>query len=133
MQTHYLNDGIIAIIKFCSDNRIPETAARYELACITVSKLYKERGLETFNYVLNNELKQNVKANIGSLSLNGFSEERYIFRTLCMLEDFFSGNPFKDKYPLTSRYKHSLEPFYEEWAESFKDSLNTGKLTVPVI
>lgn len=133
MQTIYLNDGVSAIMKFCSDNRIAETVASYTHACSTLSKLYKERGLETFDYVLNNELKKNIKAKIERFSLNGFSEERYLFRTLCMLEDYFSGNPFKDKYPLVSRYKLSLEPFYEEWAESFRGSLNTGILTVPVI
>ena len=59
--------------------------------------------------------------------------ERYIFRVLGMLDDYFAGLPIRDKYFVVNRYKHKLENFYLTIAENFRDSLTVKKNTISML
>lgn len=133
MHKQLLSNGITAVLKFCSDNRILETANKYQVACKYIIKRYAEHGNKYYSQPFNEELIQEVKERLEGQLTNSFKEDRYLFRTLGMLDDYFNGEPFKDKYPLRSPYKLSLDLFYEKWAEDFKSSLHAGKLTIPVL
>jgi integrase len=133
MPHHLISDGIASVIKFCTDNRTAETANKYQLACEEIVFSYSYNNITCYSQSFNNELIQTVQAKLERQSPTRFNEDRYLFRTLRMLDDYFEGEPFKDKYPLRSRYKLPLEPFYEEWANDFKSSLNSGRLTIPVL
>lgn len=133
MQQQSLYEGITAVIKFCNDNRIPETTSKYQLACKTISMRYAEQNITNYSESFNEELRQEVKARLEEHLVTGFKQERYFFRTLGMLDDYFAGRPFKYSYPLVSRYKVTLDHFYEKWAEDFKSSLHAGILTIPVL
>jgi integrase len=50
-----------------------------------------------------------------------------------MLKDYNEARPFQDKYPRKSRYKNQLHPFYQSFAEDFKESLTVSKNTVATI
>ncbi len=86
-----------------------------------------------YSKAFNEELQQEVKARLEEDLPTGFKKERYFYRTLGMLDDYFAERPFKARYPLVSRYKVTLDHFYEEWAEGFKASLHAGRLTIPVL
>lgn len=133
MHNKLLSNGIVAVLKFCSDNRIPETVNKYQIACEYISTRYAYHGNKYYSQSFNEEIRQEVKVRLEGQSPNSFKEDRYLFRTLGMLDDHFNGEPFKDKYPLRSRYKFSLNSFYEKWTEDFKSSLHVGKLTIPVL
>jgi len=133
MHNQLLFNGIAVVLKFCSDNRIPETGNKYQIACEYITTRYADHGNEYYSQYFNEELRQEVKARLEGQPANSFKEDRYLFRTLGMLDDYFNGEPFKDKYPLRSRYKLFLNSFYEKWAEDFKSSLHAGKLTIPVL
>lgn len=133
MQNQLLCDGIAAVIKFCNDNRTPETVCKYQLACEKIRSSYAECNIKYYSESFNKQLRQTVKAKLEGQAPTSFKEDRYFFRTLGMLDDYFEGRPFKDKYPLKSRYKHSLEPLYEECAKDFKSLLSAGSLTIPVL
>ena len=50
-----------------------------------------------------------------------------------MLDDYYADHPFKERYPAVSRYKHHLEPFYQNLAEEFRTSLTVKKNTVSML
>lgn len=133
MQNHLISDGIASVIKFCSDNRTLETARKYQLACEQISVSYADKNIRCYRQSFNKELRQNVQKKLEGQPPTKFKEDRYLFRTLGMLDDYFEGKPFKEKYTLRSRYKFSLEPFYREWAEDFKSSLSARRLTISVL
>lgn len=133
MQLQFLSNGINAVMEFCTDNRMSDTAKKYQIACTTISKIYEEHGTKYYEQCLNEEIRQKVKIRLHGCPIASFSDDRYLLRTIGMLDDFFAEEPFKEKYPIQSRYKHTLNPFYEEWAENFKASLSVSTLTIPVL
>lgn len=133
MRNQLLTDGIDAVMKFCNDNRTLATAMKYHEACNAIKKIYSEYSMEHYDENLTEKILIATKERLNGCTPTAFSVDRYLFRTLCMLRDYFNSRPFKDKYPLVSRYKHELKPFFEEWAERFKASLSNKPLTIPVL
>lgn len=133
MRNQLLTNGIDAVMKFCNDNRTPDTTRKYHEACDAIKKIYSEYSMEHYDEDLTEKTLLATKDRLNGCAPTAFPADRYLFRTLCMLRDYFNGRPFKDKYPLVSRYKHELEPFFEEWAEGFKASLSNKPLTIPVL
>ncbi len=133
MQSQPITNGIDAVMKFCDDFRTQETSKRYLLACESIKMIYNQHHQECYDPKLNEQIRNEVKLKIESNSTTKYSEERYAFRTLGMLDDYYAGNPFQDKYPVVSRFKYQLNPFYQDLAEEFKASLTVTKLTIPVL
>ena len=106
MRNQLLTDGIDAVMKFCNDNRTPGTAMKYQEACDAIKKIYSEYSTEQYDEDLTEKTLLATKDRLNGCAPTAFPADRYLFRTLCMLRDYFNGRPFKDKYPLVSRYKH---------------------------
>lgn len=64
MHNHLLFNGIAVVIKFCSDNRIPETGNKYQIACEYITTRYADHGNEYYSQYFNEELRQEVKARL---------------------------------------------------------------------
>ena len=133
MRNQLLTNGIDAIMGFCNNNRTPETAMKYQEACNAIKRIYSKHIMKHYDKDLTEKTMLATKDRLSSCSSAIYTADRYLFRTLCMMRDYFNGRPFKDKYPLVSRYKHELEPFFEEWANEFKASLHNKALTIPVL
>ncbi len=133
MKKRCLNDGIDAVMRYHIDNRNNETMFKYQKACDTIRDIYCEHKTEFYDEELTEKTLIAIKDRLKGFANPNFTSERYLFRTLCMLRDYFNDRPFKDSYPLVSRYKHSLDPFFEKWAIDFKNSLNKKPLTIPNI
>ena len=127
-------DGIEAVMDFCRENRSAETTTYYQRACDLIVQQYEESSLSEydpcFHEILLNASRERI---LGHDASTATWFERYMFRTLSMLKDFHSGNPFKSAYLIDGRFKHRLLPLYESWAEMFRSSLVQKPLTVPVI
>lgn len=128
-----LSEGIKAVLQFCRDNRISETVHHYQEACKAIEKMYHQKRIMNYDEDLTKNAIQKLKIQIQNRRITKYSLKRYIYRTLCMLIDYYHDRPFRDKYPLRSPYKHILAPFYEEQAITFKSSLTQMPLTIPVI
>lgn len=132
MEQKLLSEGIDAIIEFCKANRTLETTQKHQLACDTIRNIYELHSDTDLNPNLNSQIRHEVKKEINiMISTRRYYSERYVFRVLGMLDDFYVGMPFKEKYPVQDRYKHKLSPYYEIWAEEFKKSLQVEKSTIP--
>lgn len=133
MQSKTIAEGITAVIEYCRGIRTKETIRGYEKACNTIRAYYEKSGQTYYNVGINNEIRDHFCGELKSNATIGYQNHRYLFRTLGMLDDYYNGHPFRDKYPFISRYKHQLQPVYQQLAEEFKESLTVRKNTVPVI
>lgn len=134
MQSQTIAEGLTAIIEYCREIRTNDTIRMYEKACNTIRACYEKSGQTCYNVGINNEIRNHF---CGSEQKNKstirYQSHRYLFRTLGMLDDYYNGHPFRDKYPFISRYKHQLQPVYQQLAEEFKESLTVRKNTVPAL
>jgi len=133
MQPKTITEGITAIIEYCHEFRTDDTTREYEKACNTIQTYYEKTGQTYYNAGINNEIREHFYGEPKSNAILGCQNHHYLFRTLGMLDDYYNGYPFRDKYPFISRYKHQLQPVYQQLAEEFKESLTVRKNTVPVI
>lgn len=133
MKKQLLSEGIKAILKFCHEYRSEKTFRQYQSACAKVQSFYSEKNMEYYYHSFNEELKKYAEHLITSSSPKAYGSARFFFRTLCMIDDYFSGESFKHGYHIKVRYKNKLDPFYEECAQEVKASLSQKKLTIPVI
>ena len=93
MQKSLISDGITSIMRFCNENRTAETVCKYRLACEKVSIFYADNDMGCYDQSFNEELRLTVQENLEKQASTRFKfkEDRYLFRTLKMLDDFFSG------------------------------------------
>lgn len=128
-----INECINAVMDFCRENRSPDTINCYQKACDFVVRAYGDRFITEYDQHLHEELLQASRKRVLESSSSQEWFERYVFRVLSMIQDYYSGNPFREKYFLTGRFKHYLSPFFETIAEEFRSSLKQKPLTVPVL
>ena len=133
MQSKTIAEGITAIIEYCRGIRSNGTIRGYEKACDTIRAYYEKSGQTYYNIGINNKIRDHFCGELKSNATIGYQNHRYLFRTLGMLDDYYDGHPFRDKYPFISRYKHQLQLVYQQLAEEFKENLTVRKTTVPVI
>lgn len=133
MQPKTIVAGITAVIEYCRKFRTDDTTRRYEKACNIIQTYYEMSGQAYYSADFNDEIRNHLYDESNNHVISGYPEYRYVFRALGMLDDYYDGKPFHDKYPFVSRYKHQLQPIYQQLAEEFIDSLSVTKNTVPVI
>ncbi|WP_051533777.1 tyrosine-type recombinase/integrase [Desulfitibacter alkalitolerans] len=133
MQSQLITNGIDAVMKFCKDFRSRETVRKYTKACEFIQKYYHQQQHINYCADINEEIRQGLHLEISVNQTFKYNRERYVFRVLGMLDGYYKGLPIHYKYPIMSRYKHQLEPFYEFIAEDFKGSLTVKKSTVPIL
>lgn len=133
MQSKTIAAGITAIIEYCSEIRTSDTIKRYEKACNIIRAYYEKSGQTYYNVDINNEIRDLFCGELKKDATTRYQNHGYLFRTLGMLDDYYNGHPFRDKYFFISRYKHQLQSVYQQLAEEFKESLTVRKNTVPVI
>lgn len=133
MNRQPIADGITAILDYCHKFRSDDTTRRYEKACKTIQSVYEESKKVEYETLCNNKIRDLFYQKLDDIKSPGYSECRYILRVLAMLDDYYNGNPFRDQYYIGNRYKHQLEPAYQQLAEDFKESLTVRKNTVPVL
>ena len=125
--------GTDAIMEFCRKNRSPDSIRRYQKACDLIIRVYEENSILEYAPAFHEQLARESKTRILSPDTPSLWFEKTVFRVLLMLKDYYAGMPFKEKYFITGRFKHSLSPYFEAWTEDFKSTLTQKPLTVPVI
>lgn len=133
MQSQPISNGIDAVMKYCIDFRSQQTVSYYAKACEFIQTYYHQLQQVNYNANINDQIRHEIRLEILDNQTSKYNRERFVFRVLGMLDDYYRGLPIRDKYPVVSRYKHQLEPFYQAIAEEFKGSLNVKKNTVPII
>ncbi|MDR3600881.1 MAG: hypothetical protein P4L49_10440 [Desulfosporosinus sp.] len=130
MQPISITAGINTIMDFCNEFRSKETAGYYAGACEFILTVYQQLNQETYDAGLNTQICRDIQKELFS---SGYNSYRYIFRVLGMLDDYYSGHPFRNKYMLNNRYKHQLNSIYQQWADELKSSLTVKSTTIPVM
>lgn len=133
MQTRPIAEGIEAVMKFCNDFRSPETVKKYSKACNMILTFYEEYQQTSYDANVNNQIRYGLQLFHKERKSLKYCEDRYTFRVLGMLDDYYVGHPFKEKYPAVSRYKHQLGPYYQNLAEEFRSSLAVKENTVSML
>lgn len=131
MQLRPITEGIEVVMKYCNDFRSPETIKEHSKACDTILVFYKEHQQNSYDADVNNQIRHGLQ--LLPKERQSLSRDRYTFRVLGMLDDYYANHPFKEAYPAVSRYKLQLEPFYQDLAEEFRDSLTVKKNTVSML
>lgn len=130
MQSNSITEGINAVIDYSREFREETTVRKYEKACIIIQGFYEEQGLVRYSFELNDEIRCGY---CRAESISGYTICRYVFRTLGMLDDYFGGRGFRDKYSFVSRYKRLLNSAYQQLVEEFAKSLTVKESSVAVI
>lgn len=133
MQLRSIAEGIEAVMKFCNDCRSRETIKQYSKACDAILTYYKEHQQASYDADINNQIRYGLQFFTEEKQSLKYYGDRYSFRVLGMLDDYYAGHPFKEKYPAVSRYKHQLEPFYQDLAEEFRAGLAVKKNTISML
>jgi integrase len=133
MQSRPITKGIEAILKFCNDFRSLETIKEYSKACEVILTFYKEHQQASYDADVNNQIRHGLQLLPKERRSIKYCGDRYTFRVLGMLDDYYADHPFKETYPVVSRYKHQLEPFYQDLAEEFRVGLAVKKNTVSML
>jgi integrase len=133
MQPKTIAEGITAVIEYCREFRTDDTLREYEKACNIIQNYYEKSEQMYYDASINNDIRDYFCSEQKSSATMEHKYHHYLFRTLGMLDDYYNSKPFRDKYPFISRYKHQLQPVYQQLAEEFKESLTVRKGTVPVI
>ena len=133
MKHQLLSEGIEAVLQFCRDNRVAGTVQRYERACRVIERIYDQKKIIEYDEEFTKNILKEMKTKFQNRQIVRFSAKRYIYRALCMLQDYYRGQPFRDKYPVQNPYKHILATFYEEQTELFKSSLTQSPHSILVI
>lgn len=133
MQSQPIINGIDQVMKYCIDFRSRETVIHYIKACEFIQNSYRQQQRVNYDAEINDQMRHEIRTKILTNKKSKFNKERYVFRVLGMLDDYYKDLPFRNSYPVVSRYKHQLEPLYHSIAEEFKGSLNVKKNTVATI
>lgn len=133
MQSRLIAEGIEAVMKFCNDFRSPETTKKYSKACNMIVIFYEEHQQTSYDADVNNQIRYGLQLFPKERQSLKYCRDRYTFRVLGMLDDYYADHPFKETYPAVSRYKHQLEPFYQDLAEEFRAGLAVKKNTVSML
>ncbi len=133
MKHQLLSEGIEAILQYCRNNRVAETVQDYQKACKSITKLYDQKKIIEYDEDLTDSMIQKLKTKLQKHLVIRYSLEHYMYRSLCMLQDYYQGKPFRDKYPSRNRYKRTLSPFFEEQAKQFQVSLAQIPRTIPYV
>jgi integrase/recombinase XerD len=133
MKHQLLSEGIEAILQYCRNNRVAETVQDYQKACKSITKLYDQKKMIEYDEDLTDSMIQKLKTKLQKHLVIGYSLEHYMYRSLCMLQDYYQGKPFRDKYPSRNLYKRILSPFFEEQAKQFQVSLAQIPRTIPYV
>jgi len=120
MQQRRLSEGIQAVIDYCLEFRKGETVKKYVKACNEIESYYVARGTLYYSADISASIRTDLCRNE---EIYGYRNHRYIYRTLGMLDDYYSDKSFRITYAFVNRYKHILQLLYEEYVEEFKDSL----------
>ena len=130
MQTKTINDGINAVIDYYKEFRASDTVRSCIKACGIIQSYYNEHSKTDYHPNINEEIRNRIRENRVVL---GHGDCRAIFRILGMLDDYYNSRPYREKYPFVGRYKHLLQPAYQQLAEDFRESLTVAENTVPVV
>jgi integrase len=133
MKHQLLSEGIEAILQFCRNNRVAETVQDYQKACKSITKLYDQKKIIEYDEDLTESTIQKLKTKLQKHLVIRYSLEHYMYRSLCMLQDYYQEKPFRDKYPLRNPYKYILSPFFEEQVKLFKVSVTQKPRTIPFV
>jgi len=133
MKHQLLSEGIEAILQFCRNNRVAETVQDYQKACKSITKLYDQKKILEYDEDLTKSTIQKLKTKLQKHLIIKYSLEHYMYRSLCMLQDYYQGKPFRDKYPSRNRYKRTLSSFFEEQVKQFQVSLTQIPRTIPYV
>jgi integrase len=133
MQSRPIAEGIEAVMKYCNDFRSPKTIKEYSKACNAILTFYKEHQQDSYDADINSQIRCGLQLFPKERQSLKYCRDRYTFRVLGMLDDYYADHPFKEAYPAVSRYKLQLEPFYQDLAEEFRTRLAVKKNTVSML
>ncbi len=126
-----LKDGYIAIQNYLSSVETSYDRTReYLPACRALEVFYQTKGESAYSPAINSEFREVIEEQVKT----GMRSERNgrLYRRLTyMIDDYYSGQPFKDVYSSGKRFKYKLDPVSEKLVEDFKDSLNLSAVVIP--
>ncbi|MCM1345414.1 MAG: tyrosine-type recombinase/integrase [Muribaculaceae bacterium] len=126
-----LKDGVLAIQKHLSSEDHPyDPAKAYFPACRALEMFYQTEGEKAYSPAVNLKFREHIDRQVEQ----GMRSERSgrLYRRLAfMIDDYYSGRPFKDIYSSGKRYKYKLDPSAELLIENFKNSLDLSSIVIP--
>ncbi|MDR2861235.1 MAG: hypothetical protein LBV07_01615, partial [Syntrophobacterales bacterium] len=130
-KTQALIDGYEAIQQFLRENNYSEdTKARYRSAYEKLSEYYITKKQDCYDRHLNEKFRDKIISDIEKKRIPRKRGRRMV-RVSIMIDDYYGGKPFQLRHSYGNRHKYKLEPFYQEWADRFRDSLEVGENTIP--
>ncbi|MDO5425793.1 MAG: tyrosine-type recombinase/integrase [Eubacteriales bacterium] len=126
-----LKDGYIAIQNYLSSVETSYDRTReYLPACRALEAFYQAKGKSAYNPAINSEFRELIEDQVKTgrrSERNGRLYRRFTY----MIDDYYSGQQFKDVYNSGKRFKYKLDPVSEKLVEDFKDSLNLSAVVIP--
>ena len=133
MENKPIAECLEAVLSYSEKFRAKETITYYKKACDFIHSYYKSCGEAYFSDSIQNQLIDQTSNSFSQNATSYYTKGTLVVRVLHMLNDFNAGKPFQEHYPHQSRYKHQLEPFYQQLSEEFRESLTVSKSTVQTI
>lgn len=126
-----LKDGYTAIQNYLSSVETSYNRAREYLPVYrALEEFYHTKGESAYSLTNNSEFREviedQVKTGIRS-ERNGRLYRRFTY----MIDDYYSGQPFKDVYSSGKRFKYRLDSVSEKLVGDFKNSLNLSPVVIP--
>lgn len=89
MQSQPITNGIDAVMKFCNDFRSKKTVSYYAKACEFIQKYYHQQQQVNYNADINEQIRHGLQLETSDNQTSKYNRERYIFRVLGMLDDYY--------------------------------------------
>ncbi len=126
-----LKDGVLAIQKHLSSEEHPYDSAKvYFPACRALEMFYQTEGEKAYSPAVNSKFRENIDLQVEQ-GLRSERSGRLHRRLAFMVDDYYSGRPFKEVYSSGKRYKYKLDPAAELLVEDFKNSLELSSIVIP--
>lgn len=126
-----LKDGYLAIQKHLSAEEHPyDRTNEYLPACRALEMLYQTEGEKAYSSAINAKFRENIDLQVAR-GLRSERSARLYRRFTFMIDDYYSGRPFRTIYSSGKRYKYKLDPDSELLVEEFKNSLNLSSVVIP--
>lgn len=126
-----LKDGVLAIQKHLSSEEHPyDQAKTYLPACRALEMFYQTEGEKAYSPAVNLKFREHIDQQVEQ-GLRSERSGRLYRRLAFMIDDYYSGRPFKDIYSSGKRYKYKLDPSAELLVEDFKNSLDLSSIVIP--
>lgn len=126
-----LKDGYLAIQNYLLSEEHPyDRINEYLPACRALEVFYQSEGEKTYSPDINSKFREAIVFQ-AERGLRSERSARLYRRFTFMIDDYYSGRPFRAVYSSGKRYKYKLDPDSELLVEEFKNSLNLSHTVIP--